>query len=757
MRFSVRRIFSAGVIGIAAAVTPIALSVAVPTVGGGAAFAMTTSAGTPCPANSQADEICYVQSTGSGTSATYQPASGQPTTQAVNPGGGCSGGSPIPGTILPLSAWLYSNNNYYMGTKTPAKVATNPKTGVCSIPQQWSIDNASGSGAEALDFSVGGAGSPEGAGRFFSTASIDIGNNSSSATTVTLVETHSGSQVGSQTCGLAGGATVLTSTLGAPTCSGSPPTGPFDTIEIRVSPIGHGVSVVGTSTVFTLTGGSALSLTKTDSLTGSSYNLDQVITYTLTATNTGSGTVHNVTVSDAPTPTGFSCTPTVPAASLAAGASVSCQGTHTVTQADVDAGHLTDTGSATSTEATATPQVDTVNAAQGPALSVTKTFSTNNTDATTYSTVGQVITYGFSVKNTGNVTLTTVSLSDPSLPSFAVTCAANLAPGASETCTGTGNTHTVSQADLNAGSLSNTVTANGTTATAGAPSAAMSTVTTNAVQNPQLTLVKTDSLNGAKYTAPGEIITYTVTATNFGNVTLHDVVVTDTPTLDGYSCSATSGGSLDPGVSVICSGTHTVTEADLSAGSITDTASAASTETSAPDAPDTVYAEETQICSGDKITQSASDGVITDGSVTASITLNSLPAGNCKNYSYFNVSASSVNGDDVTFLSDPLHGAHVTAQFDWGYVGFCDPNAAAGSPLACPVTFVDFGTGLQPQTFCAAASPDSGPPWCTTSRTYSYVTVHDPNNSAADANGNVTVTHIVETWDGYGDIGFHYH
>ena len=61
---------------------------------------------------------------------------------------------------------------------------------------------------------------------------------------------------------------------------------------------------------------------------------------------------------------------------------------------------------------------------------------------------------------------------------------------------------------------------------------------------------------------------------------------------------------------------------------------------------------------------------------------------------------------------------------------------------------VDFGSGLQPQTFCAAADPNAvtTPPWCTTSRTYT--------NEVVDG---VPVTQITETWDGYGDIGFHFH
>ena len=58
---------------------------------------------------------------------------------------------------------------------------------------------------------------------------------------------------------------------------------------------------------------------------------------------------------------------------------------------------------------------------------------------------------------------------------------------------------------------------------------------------------------------------------------------------------------------------------------------------------------------------------------------------------------------------------------------------------------VDFGSGFQVQTFCAAANPPATAPWCTTSQNYEYVTVN-----------GTTFTHITETWDGLGDIVYHH-
>ena len=107
---------------------------------------------------------------------------------------------------------------------------------------------------------------------------------------------------------------------------------------------------------------------------------------------------------------------------------------------------------------------------------------------------------------------------------------------------------------------------------------------------PALGLTKTDDLNPAKYDHVGQVVTYTLTATNNGNVTLHDVTVSDSPALDGFACvPALPVASLAVGDSVTCTGTHTITQADLNAGSFADTASATSTEADAPDASDIVY------------------------------------------------------------------------------------------------------------------------------------------------------------------------
>ncbi len=91
-----------------------------------------------------------------------------------------------------------------------------------------------------------------------------------------------------------------------------------------------------------------------------------------------------------------------------------------------------------------------------PSLSLTKSIV--STSPNPLEAAGGTITYGFSVTNTGNVTLTGVTVTDPlaTVSGGPVT----LAPGASDTSTFTGSA-TLTQADVDAGGVENVATASG--------------------------------------------------------------------------------------------------------------------------------------------------------------------------------------------------------------------------------------------------------------------------------------------------------
>jgi hypothetical protein len=97
-------------------------------------------------------------------------------------------------------------------------------------------------------------------------------------------------------------------------------------------------------------------------------------------------------------------------------------------------------------------------------LTQIKTISlAKSANPTTYSAVGQTITYSYTITNTGNVTLASAQykVSDDHINGgTAFTCGSSttLAPNATVTCT---NTYTITAADLSAGSVTNKATASG--------------------------------------------------------------------------------------------------------------------------------------------------------------------------------------------------------------------------------------------------------------------------------------------------------
>ena len=266
-----------------------------------------------------------------------------------------------------------------------------------------------------------------------------------------------------------------------------------------------------------------INLTKTTATTSYDH-VGQVINYTMVATNDGNVTLYDVSIVD-PKLGALTCAqPTT----LAPGASLTCTGSHTVTQADLDAGNYNNTATVSGkgpqdqpVSATASASVPAV---QNPALSLIKSAG-----PATYDHTGQTISYTYVLKNTGNVTLSgpftvtdnKVTVTCPSTPT-------TLAPNASLTCTANYN---ITQADLDNGSVTNIAKGRAYFGTTPVDSNE-ATTTVTAVQKPSISIVKKTNGQDAN-TAPGVLIpvggavTWTYNVTNTGNVTLTAVSVTD--------------------------------------------------------------------------------------------------------------------------------------------------------------------------------------------------------------------------------------
>ena len=96
-----------------------------------------------------------------------------------------------------------------------------------------------------------------------------------------------------------------------------------------------------------------------------------MLDYHYTLTNTGNQTLTGVTLGDDQEP--VTCVPSVPVASLAPGESITCTATHTVTQADLDAGSVGNVATGDSEQTLPVTDTVTVPADQSPAMTVLKT------------------------------------------------------------------------------------------------------------------------------------------------------------------------------------------------------------------------------------------------------------------------------------------------------------------------------------------------------------------------------------------------
>ncbi len=311
---------------------------------------------------------------------------------------------------------------------------------------------------------------------------------------------------------------------------------------------------------------SSLSLVKS-SITSAYGATGDTIDYDYVVTNTGTTTISGIGVSD-----NLVASVNCPDPSLTPGASETCTGSYTVDQADVDAGSVTNTATASGTnpqDATITSNSSsvTVEASNSTStLSLTKSSLTSS-----YAAVGDMITYNYVITNTGTTTITGISVSDNLVAS--VDCPdSTLAPGASETCSGT---YTVTQGDVNHGSVTNTATASGTNGQDVIVTSNQSSVTvpgSGAYDGLSLTKTSTTPI----YDQAGDVINYNYVVTNTGTTTITGIGVSDN-LVSSVSCP---DPTLAPGDSETCTGSYTVTESDVLAGSVTNTATASGTDPS---------------------------------------------------------------------------------------------------------------------------------------------------------------------------------
>lgn len=319
------------------------------------------------------------------------------------------------------------------------------------------------------------------------------------------------------------------------------------------------------------------------------------IGYSATVTNSGTVTLTGVTATlslaapagPAPTP---DCSPATPA-TLAPGAQLTCTATYTITQSDVDKGEVDVTvaasGRSGASKVTADPATGTTALQQNSGITaVASVAGVDDQNGDGKLEVGDTVRYSVAVTDTGTVTLNQVSvtgqMASPANPDPALTCSpkqpGKLAAGGVMTCTGS---YVVTQADVDKGSLVYTVTASGLSPTQESVTSDPSSVTTPLGAVPALAITNTvtgvSDNNHNSVNDTGDVISYSVAATNTGTVTLTTVAISDqlappaAPALS-LQCSADAPVTLAPGDTLTCTASYTITQPDVDKGTVTSAA-----------------------------------------------------------------------------------------------------------------------------------------------------------------------------------------
>ena len=287
------------------------------------------------------------------------------------------------------------------------------------------------------------------------------------------------------------------------------------------------------------------------------------LSYTVLATNVGNQTLSDVTVNDTMIlPSSIVC------AVLAPNDSCELSGVYVVTQADKDAGDITNVASVVSVElpkpletTLITPLVQNFQ----PTLSKVLSRLTDR-DENGGISAGDLLTFTVSLLNDGDATLTQVLLSDDRVSPSSASCAKVLPESSCELV----GSYKVTQADVDAGNLVNIALAS----MKEHPEGRKVVLNTPLTQVTELVLdkefIEHIDIDGSGDLNSGDALSYRITAQNTGNVTLTNVRVTDEILLPSEAVCAEVG----PGDTCVLSGRYTVLVTDITAGVVVNKATA---------------------------------------------------------------------------------------------------------------------------------------------------------------------------------------
>uniref|UniRef100_UPI002300C920 gliding motility-associated C-terminal domain-containing protein n=1 Tax=Aequorivita sinensis TaxID=1382458 RepID=UPI002300C920 len=324
-------------------------------------------------------------------------------------------------------------------------------------------------------------------------------------------------------------------------------------------------------------------------------DVDETITYTFTVTNQGNVSLSNIIVDD-PLLGGLIAGPlsgdTDGDGELDVTETWIYEASYAITQADIDAGEVVNQATATGTAPDQTIVSDDSGTAidnddpiiitlcQNASIAVIKVGTPVDENNDGCAGVDETIIYTFSVKNTGNVSLTNVIITDPLVTVTGGPI--DLAAGEEDVTTFTA-TYIISQTDVDAGFIENQALAEGI-APAGNIVSDLSDHTsylednptiTSLCNNPSISLEKSgvfNDENGDGASDVGETISYTFVVTNTGDVTLYNITISDP--LPGIVMSGGPIEVLQPGEvdSTTFTATYSITQQDIDNGEVVNLA-----------------------------------------------------------------------------------------------------------------------------------------------------------------------------------------
>uniref|UniRef100_UPI0032429281 DUF7507 domain-containing protein n=1 Tax=Aequorivita sp. Q41 TaxID=3153300 RepID=UPI0032429281 len=266
---------------------------------------------------------------------------------------------------------------------------------------------------------------------------------------------------------------------------------------------------------------------------------------------------------------------------------------YTITQADIDAGFVKNQATVTGIDPSGASVSDLsdddselendptiTELCQNPQIALIKVGVPTDEDGNGCADLGETILYTFKVKNTGNVELTNIIVTDPLVT--VVGGPIDLTAGAEDTTSFTA-VYTITQADVDLGFVENQATVD-----AIAPNGDQVTdqsddnsylendpTITGLCQDKSMSLEKVGVFNDENSNGSseeGETITYTFTVTNTGSVTLYNITIADP--LPGIIISGGPISQLNPGEvdSTTFTATYSITQEDIDNGEVVNQA-----------------------------------------------------------------------------------------------------------------------------------------------------------------------------------------